>query len=196
MTGKNIYMCGVGGQGIGVLAEVLIQGCLRAGHKVKGVDTHGLAQRGGIVISHLRLGNNAHTPRIMPGQADLVVGLERLEAYRAICHMMKMGGTAVYYDVEYQPIAVRMGQSDYPTTEQLAEACQERQGRHERVVLEDLPDPRMQNVAVLGRLAGLEVIEGLNAENLSASLTDVLPRYVLEENLAVFDRAMHISAAS
>jgi hypothetical protein len=53
----------------------------------------------------------------------------------------------------------------------------------------------MQNVAVLGRLAGLEVIDGLNAKNMTASLEEVLPSFVLQENLAVFNRAMHISAA-
>ena len=49
----NIFLAGVGGQGIGTLAEVLVRSCLDAGHNVKAVDTHGLAQRGGIVTRHL-----------------------------------------------------------------------------------------------------------------------------------------------
>ena len=57
MNTFNVFMIGVGGQGIGLLSEVLIRAADRAGHRVKGVDTHGLAQRGGPVISHLRLGD-------------------------------------------------------------------------------------------------------------------------------------------
>ena len=65
----NIYMAGVGGQGIGLLADVLTRACMAAGHRVLGADTHGLAQRGGIVISHLRLGDLPCTPRVPAGEA-------------------------------------------------------------------------------------------------------------------------------
>ncbi|MBW2538534.1 MAG: 2-oxoacid:acceptor oxidoreductase family protein, partial [Deltaproteobacteria bacterium] len=54
MNSFNVYMTGVGGQGIGLLSEILLRAADHAGHTVKGVDTHGLAQRGGIVVSSLR----------------------------------------------------------------------------------------------------------------------------------------------
>jgi indolepyruvate ferredoxin oxidoreductase, beta subunit len=184
----NIYLCGVGGQGIGLLAEVMIQSCLSAGHRVKGVDTHGLAQRGGIVTSHIRLGGHVFSPRIPPGQADIVLGLERLEAYRAAVEMLRDGGTVVYYDCEYQPIHVRMGKALYPSADQLEQVVRERHGRTERVLLQ-LPDPRMQNTALLGRFAALGVVEGLTPAIVEAQLSDVLPAPILEENLAVFRAA-------
>ena len=56
MNAFNVYMTGVGGQGIGLLSEILLRAADHAGHTVKGVDTHGLAQRGGIVVSSLRFG--------------------------------------------------------------------------------------------------------------------------------------------
>jgi indolepyruvate ferredoxin oxidoreductase beta subunit len=80
----NIYLSGVGGQGIGLLSEIILRAADHAGHAAKAVDTHGLAQRGGIVVSQIRLGASAHSPLIPAGQADLAIGLERHEALRAM----------------------------------------------------------------------------------------------------------------
>lgn len=189
MTVRNIYMCGVGGQGIGVLAEVMVRACLSAGCRVRGADTHGLAQRGGIVVSHLRLGNHAFTPRIPAGKADLVIALERLEAYRATVEMLREGGAVVYYDVEFQPIHVRMGKATYPSAEDVTRAAERRQGRVERVLIPDLSDPRMQNTAVLGRIASLSLIEGVEAEHIENALREVLKPVMLGENMVVFHQA-------
>jgi indolepyruvate ferredoxin oxidoreductase beta subunit len=186
----NIYLCGVGGQGIGLLAEVLGQACLAAGHPVRGCDTHGLAQRHGTVVSHLRLGPAALVPRVPAGRAHLVVGLERLEALRAVKPMLGPGGTVVYYDTIYQPIHVRMGQHAYPGADALERAVQAKGGRLERVFFEDLADPRMQNVALLGRVVGTGVIENLPPAIAEAALSAAVPSRLLDENLAVFRRAL------
>jgi indolepyruvate ferredoxin oxidoreductase, beta subunit len=189
MKPLNIYLCGVGGQGIGLLAEIMLQSCLAAGYRVHGVDTHGLAQRGGIVSSHIRLGERVHAPKIAPGEADLVIALERLEAYRAVVSMLRAGGSVEYYDCEYQPIHVRMGQAHYPSALELEEAVAQRGGHLERVLLGNLPDPRMQNVALLGRLAALGLVEGLTPALIEEQLAAVLPAAVLEANLAVLRQA-------
>lgn len=186
MRSYNVYMCGVGGQGIGVLAEVMIQACLAAGYNVKGVDTHGLAQRGGIVVSHLRLGEQLFTPRIPPGGADVILALERLEAYRAITAMARSGAAALYYDLEFQPIHVRMGKFKYPSAADLESAAAARDVTLERVHIPDLPDVRMQNTALLGRLGQLRVIDGVTADVIEGSLRQVLPEHVLEKNLEIF----------
>ncbi|MCB1219452.1 MAG: 2-oxoacid:acceptor oxidoreductase family protein [Planctomycetales bacterium] len=191
MKSYNIFISGVGGQGIGLLAEVLIQSCLAAGYAVLGVDTHGLAQRGGIVVSHLRIGNKdkLFTPRITPGEADLIVGLERLEAYRGIVNYMRDGGTCIYYDAEQQPIHVRMGLSQYPSHEELEKAVAERHGKVERVFIEDLPDVRMQNTAVLGRIASFELVEGLTGDIIREQLLEISPSSAKDANLKVFEQA-------
>lgn len=74
---------------------------------------------GGIVVSHLRLGEQALTPRVSPGTADVVLALERLEALRATAIYLKPGGTVVYYDTEMQPIHVRLGLAEYPSAEDI-----------------------------------------------------------------------------
>ena len=185
----NVYMCGVGGQGIGVLSEVMVNSCLKAGLNVKSVDTHGLAQRGGLVSSHLRVGERLFTPRVSPGEADIVIGLERLEALRATVRFMKQGGTAVYYDSEMQPIHVRLGRYNYPAADDVAAAAQARNGKAERVHIDGLPDPRMQNTAVLGRMAALGLIPGVTAAIIEEQLRSLLKPSTLEENMAVFQKA-------
>ena len=80
----DIYMSGVGGQGIGLLSEVVIRAADHAGLPVCGVDTHGLAQRGGMVESFVRIGGEVTTPLVRRGAASLVMALERTEAMRAL----------------------------------------------------------------------------------------------------------------
>jgi indolepyruvate ferredoxin oxidoreductase beta subunit len=190
MKALNIYLSGVGGQGIGLLSEVLGQSCLAAGHEVRGSDTHGIAQRHGPVVSHLRLGPGPMTPRVPPGQADVVVALERLEALRGAVKMLKAGGTVVYYDTVYQPIHVRMGRAQYPTVEELAAAVSEVGGKVARIKLADLDDPRMQNVALFARVVALGLIDGLDEQIAEQALREAVPPKVLDANLEVFKRAL------
>lgn len=185
----NIYLCGVGGQGIGLLSEVLIRACMDAGHKVKGVDTHGLAQRGGIVVSQIKLGPKLFTPRINPGEANLVIALELLEGYRAAVNMLARGGTVVYYDTQYQPIHVRMDKAKYPTHEEFEALLAEKGGHLERVHIEDLPDPRMQNTALLGRVASMGLIPGVTADIIEKCLLDTVPAAHVDKNRMVFEQA-------
>lgn len=192
----NIYMCGVGGQGIGTLSEVLIRSCLDAGHKVKSVDTHGLAQRGGIVVSHLKIGEHLFTPRINPGEADIIIGLELLEAYRGAVGYLRQGGTVLYYDTEYQPIHVRMGRSEYPTHAQFEQVVAGKHGKLIRVLIEDLPDPRMQNIALLGRASRLGLIPGVTPGIVEDNVRAVVPKAKLDENLEVFHRAAEMAESS
>lgn len=103
--------------------------------------------------------------------------------------MLKPGGMVVYYDCEYQPIHVRMGRAKYPNAEELARVVGERGGRLERVLLEGLPDPRMQNAALLGRVASLHLIEGLTPALVEEQLAALVPIGAREANLDVFRRS-------
>jgi len=182
----NIYMCGVGGQGIGLLSEVLTRACMSAGYTVHGCDTHGLAQRGGTVVSHLRLGDKISTPQVPPGKADLVVALERLEAQRAAASMLSSGGTVVYYDTTYQPIHVRMGDAKYPSADQVIATIKKCGGKAMPVKLADLLDPRMQNVALIGQIAASGLLNGVDSAAFENALKESLPAAALDQNMKVF----------
>jgi indolepyruvate ferredoxin oxidoreductase beta subunit len=185
----NIYVCGVGGQGVGLLAAVLAQAAGRAGLAARSCDTHGLAQRGGVVSSHIRLGDDALTPLVAPAGADLVLSLERLEGLRGAQQYLKKGGKLIYYDAAYQPVSVRAGQAVYPSAEEVAGAVAALGGETVAVSLPAIRDPRMQNAALLGRLAALGAVPGLPGSALEEVLKETLPPALLDENLALFRAA-------
>lgn len=186
MSTFNVYMSGVGGQGIGLLSEVLLRAADHAGLAVKSVDTHGLAQRGGIVVSQLRIGAQAHSPLIPARQADLVVALERHEALRAAHTALKPGGVLIYYDAVWQPLPVRLGQAAEVSAVAIGETCARLGARLIRAYQPDLADARMQNIVILAHIQRLDLIPGLDAAHYQQALEDLLKGSVLEENLALF----------
>jgi len=187
MDAFNAYLIGVGGQGIGMLSEILIRAADYAGHRMKAVDTHGLAQRGGTVISHLRLGDKVHAPLIPDGEAHLVVALERNEALRGLDTAAKDGGDLVYYDTVWQPLGVRLGQ-DVPVDEkQVEDQCRRRNIRCHRVYDPDLADPRMQNIVVLSEIGCLELIPNVTHAHYQSAMQDLLAGSLLEKNMALYN---------
>lgn len=186
MKAFNIFMIGVGGQGIGLLSEVLLRAADDAGLQVKAVDTHGLAQRGGVVVSHLRIGDNSYSPLIAGNQADLVVALERHEALRGLKMAAKDGSALVYYNTAWQPLEVRLGLAEAVTEADITAVCRARQIDEYMVFQADLEDIRMQNVAVLATIHARSLIPGLKQKNYRQALDDLLQGKVLEQNLKLF----------
>jgi len=182
----DIYLTGVGGQGIGLLSEVLVRAADHAGFSVKGADTHGLAQRGGIVASHVRIGRGAHSPLIPGHTADTVIALERNEAYRGLLDFLANGGTLVYYNTVWQPLAVRLGMEDSITEEIIEEESAKRGVKVIKVFRNDLPDVRMQNTVLLAAVARESLIEGIMPYHFITALDDLLEGGVLEKNKALF----------
>ncbi|MBO7122814.1 MAG: indolepyruvate oxidoreductase subunit beta [Treponema sp.] len=99
---KNVLICGVGGQGTVLAAKVLSQAALSKGKQVLSAETIGMAQRGGSVTSHVRIGKNAFSPLIPAGRADIIIAFEAAEAVRNIS-FLKKGGTVVVNDKIVQP---------------------------------------------------------------------------------------------
>lgn len=109
----NILLCGVGGQGILLASEVVSSACMKAGYDVKQSEVHGMAQRGGSVISHIRFGKKVYSPLIEPGSADIVVSFEMLEALRYLPYMNK--NTKVIVNTQrILPAPVATGIDTYP----------------------------------------------------------------------------------
>ncbi len=183
----NIYMIGVGGQGIGLLSEVLIRACDYAGLHVCGVDTHGLAQRGGTVESHLRIGE-VFSPLVQPGHADCVIALERQEAMRGLLGYAKKKGTVVFYDAQWQPLSVRLGRVGAQDLDQINQTAVDHDIVLHRVFDEHLEDTRMQNVVLLGYLSKNGIIPGVAQANYEHALEDLLDAHLREKNMQVFSR--------
>lgn len=179
----NIYMTGVGGQGIGLLSETILRACSRAGLACKGVDTHGLAQRGGIVESHIRLGEDCYSPLVEPGTADIVLALERTEALRALCRYSRRGGILLYYDTLWQSLPLRLGKEKDHIREDLTREAADKGVELLPVVKDNLEDTRMQNVVLLAELVKRKLIPGVDTAHYEQALEDLLPPKVSGENL-------------
>ena len=183
----NIYIIGTGGQGIGLLSEVLLRSADHACLKVKGVDTHGLAQRGGIVVSQLRIGDHAYSPIISQNEADLVIALERHEALRGTNNALRDGGTLIYYNTVWQPLDVRLNLSEQVGEEMIGRLCRKRNIREIKVFKPDLKDARMQNVVVLAKACRHKLIPGIKKEHYLQAMDDLMQGKMLETNVRLFE---------
>ncbi|PLY12765.1 MAG: indolepyruvate oxidoreductase [Sedimenticola sp.] len=109
----NILVAGIGGQGVMTAAEVLSQTALKQGYDVKKTEVAGMAQRGGVVTSHVRFGEKVLSPAIPPGEVDIIVGFEPAEALRW-CSQLRPGGVAMVNTMKQEPPVVSLGLFEYP----------------------------------------------------------------------------------
>lgn len=114
MSKSNILIVGVGGQGT-LLASVLLGNlALDKGYDVKLSEVHGMAQRGGSVVTHVKISEDiVNSPLIEQGDADIIIAFEELEAYRWLPYLKK-GGTMYVNTQQILPMPVIMGQAEYP----------------------------------------------------------------------------------
>lgn len=109
----NILLVGVGGQGILLASEILSEAAMLAGFDVKKSEIHGMSQRGGSVVSHVRYGMEVFSPIVPEGEGDILFGFELMETVRSL-PLLKPGGTVVANDLQISPPSVLMGQESYP----------------------------------------------------------------------------------
>ncbi len=183
----NIYMTGVGGQGIGLLSEAILLACHHAKINAIGVDTHGLAQRGGVVESFLRIGENVFSPLIEEQDADMVIALERHEALRGGDKYLKNEGVLVYYDTVWQPLEVRLSKAKEIKTSDIENFSKQINAKLYRVFNPTLPDIRMQNMAILKEIATQKLIPGVLKEHYLLAIQDLLKGEALIQNMEFFN---------
>ncbi len=150
----NILLVGVGGQGILLASEILAETFMLAGFDVKKSEIHGMSQRGGSVVSHVRYGREVFSPTVPEGEGDILFGFELLETYRAL-PMLRPGGAVVANDFRIAPPSVLLGQAGYP--EDLAGRMRERfpafllvDGLH---LAQQAGDVRAANTVLLGAVS-------------------------------------------
>ena len=153
MTSKNIMIVGVGGQGTLLTSRILGKLAINAGYDVKLSEVHGMAQRGGSVVTFVRYGDKVNEPIVEEGQADVLIAFERLEALRYL-HFLKKDGVVIVNDWRIDPITVVTGVAAYP--EDVIETLKE---KRRAIVVEataeskKLGAPKAFNIIVLGAAA-------------------------------------------
>ncbi|MBR4169479.1 MAG: indolepyruvate oxidoreductase subunit beta [Lachnospiraceae bacterium] len=150
MQTKNIMIVGVGGQGT-LLTSRILGGIMRqAGYEVKMSEVHGMAQRGGSVVTFVRYGDAVSEPIVEEGCADVLIAFERLEALR-YAHFLKKDGVLIVNDQRIDPMPVVMGVAEYPEG-----IIEELQKKYKVIAIDamseakKLGNPKVFNVIVLG----------------------------------------------
>jgi indolepyruvate ferredoxin oxidoreductase beta subunit len=180
----NILLVGVGGQGILLASEILSETFMLAGFDVKKSEIHGMSQRGGSVVSHVRFGDKVFSPIVPEGEGDILFGFEMLETYRYL-PLLKNGATVIANDLCIPPPSVLGGLDQYP--EDLADK-----------ILAKFPDfllvdglqlataagnPRAANTVLLGAVSRrLDIAEDFWLE----ALQKMVPKKALDVNIKAF----------
>lgn len=180
----NILLVGVGGQGILLASEILAETFMLAGFDVKKSEIHGMSQRGGSVVSHVRFGKAVCSPTVPEGEGDILFGFELLEAYRCL-PLLRPGAEVVVNDYRIAPPAVLLGQASYP-----ADLAQRMRSRFANFLLVDglhlaqqAGDVRAANTVLLGAVSRRLAID--EAVWLAA-LQNMVPKKALEVNRKAF----------
>jgi indolepyruvate ferredoxin oxidoreductase beta subunit len=150
----NILVSGIGGQGVMTAAEILAQTALAQGYDVKKTEVAGMAQRGGVVTSHVRFGPRVLAPAIPAGEADILVGFEPAEALRW-CRELRPGGVAMVNRVRQEPPVVTLGLFPYPDDPvgQIRRRGIEVHAFDAGAIARELGDARLVNTVMLGAIA-------------------------------------------
>jgi indolepyruvate ferredoxin oxidoreductase beta subunit len=151
---KNVLLVGVGGQGIILASTILSQAALLAGHDVKNNEVHGMAQRGGSVVSQIRFGEKVHSPLIRRGTAHYLISLEMLEALRYL-EFCNSATKVVVNRQKIVPVTVTSGDAVYPNN--IEEVLNERLDHVEFVdalkVAREVGSIKIANVVLVGAMS-------------------------------------------
>ncbi len=195
----DIYLVGVGGQGILTLADLIVRAAVRKEHPVSFFPTKGMAQRGGFVKAELRLGQGGVGPHIRENGAHLVIAMERSEALKGVRYARPEGDFLLYGHV-WEPTAVMLGEAAYPSLESVLETVR---GSNARLVYLDSRElPKIDgvyvaaNIFVLGAAFGNTTLgEVLDADKMTEVVQARWPRGA-KRNVAAFDAGLRVRGTS
>jgi len=190
----NVLFCGVGGQGILLASEVTAFALLAAGFDVKKSEVHGMAQRGGSVVAHLRYGEQrVYSPLIEPGEGDVEVAFEMLESIRYLPFLSPRSRVIVNTQ-QIAPPVVATGKAAYPPAilEEFAVRGITALPVDAFAIAQSLGEPRTVNIVLVGALSRLLPVE-------EATFLEVLrqrvPARFLEVNLRAFHKGREVAEA-
>ncbi len=150
----NILVVGIGGQGVMTAAEMLARTAISQGYDVKKTEVAGMAQRGGVVSSHVRFGPKVYSPQIDAGEADLLIGFEAAEALRWLPHL-RPTGVAMVNTLRIAPPVVSAGLYDYPADPigELVATGLEVHAFDAGAIAEELGNAKLVNTIMLGAIS-------------------------------------------
>ena len=182
---KNIMIVGVGGQGTLLTSRIIGKAAMNKGLDVKISEVHGMAQRGGSVVTFVRFGDAVCEPVVEEGQADVIIAFERLEALR-YAHFLKKDGVLIVNDCRIDPMTVVIGAKEYP--EEILASLEKEHSVYaidaQKIALE-LGNSKVLNSVVLGYAASFI---GFDKEAWLTTVEGTVPPKTVEINKNAFMR--------
>ena len=188
---KSCLLCGVGGQGTVLASRIIAAAAMAKGLRAKTAETIGMAQRGGSVVSHVRIGEAIASPTIPLGTADVMIGFEPGEAAANIKYL-KEDGVLIVSSKQVKPVTASLGQSAYDGEECLTwlkETVERCIVIDPDEIMEECGSPKVLNVAMTGALAETGAM-GLGIEDMEEALKIRMKPKLLEMNR----KALHMGA--
>lgn len=191
---KNIVLTGIGGQGTVLAAKILAQAAQNRGWHVRTAETIGMSQRGGSVVSHVRMGNAGEqvvTPLVPTAQADVLIAFEPGEAARMM-GVLKPEGVLVTASRIIQPVTASLSRSPY-TAAPVLQSLQQRTGRtivvDEAPLLERIGNAKALNMVLLSVALSAGVL-GVSADEFKRAVAECVKPKFCEMNLAAVDAVL------
>lgn len=184
---KDILLCGVGGQGTVLASKLIAAAAMTKGNVVHSAETIGMAQRGGSVTSHIRIGEDACSPLIPLGNADILIAFEPAEAVRNLCYL-KPDGIVIVNTLPVRPTTESLHPTGYDgkdMVEYLKKKCT-CITVNAATLCEPLGSTKFFNVAVLGVLVASGRLD-IDEETMKNEIRKRVPERFVESNLKAFE---------
>lgn len=188
----NVIITGVGGQGNVLASQILGQILIQQGYSITIGETYGASQRGGSVMSHIRVSRTAQfSPLIPEGKCDLVLGLEPVEALRILAQYGNPGVMMLINTRPIYPIDVIAGNAVYPEISVVLKKIQRLSRRvwtlNATEIGLELGDPIFSNIVMLGALSATDLLP-VHREEFQSVIQEILPSHKLQLNIEAFER--------
>ena len=192
----NVIIGGVGGQGNVLASQILGEMLVSQGYVITIGETYGASQRGGAVMSHLRISTkDQFSPLIPEGQCDLLIALEPVEGLRILDHYGSPRVMTLLNTRPIHPMDVISGNAAYPEVSKVMAKIKELSRRvwtlNATEVALEMGDPIFSNIVMLGALCAIEVLP-INQQGFELVIKDLLPSRTLDENMKAFDRGREV----
>ncbi len=191
----NVLLAGIGGQGVLTASQLLAEAAVQGGHDVKKSEVHGMAQRGGVVTSHVRIGRKVYSPIISSGEVDLLVAFEEAEALRWRPEV-RAGGTLIVNCLRVLPPVVNLGLFKYPDDplESLRGFTGSLLPVEASAMAIEAGSPRLAGTILMGAAAA---VLPLSVEHWEAAIgTRFTTREIVDQNLKAFHRGREYALSS
>lgn len=186
---KSILLCGVGGQGTVLASKLIAAAFMQSGDVVHSAETIGMAQRGGSVTSHVRIGESAFSPLIPSGCADLILAFEPAEAVRNL-PLLRENGAVIANSVPVKPIT-DMSYDGAEAVDYLKKNVKNAIIVDAEEICREFGSSKFFNIAILGVACAAGKL-GLSREQILAEIEKRVPEKYLEQNIKAFQKGERI----